>query len=86
MRFGFNSVLWWLLAAVGVVLLPWHAQQTDFGWQSLKALAATDADEGSALIQAARFGRVWLWSVIVPLLVALPGICPNSDGNAAASF
>lgn len=73
MRFGFNAVVWWLLAAVGIVLLPWHAQQNDFGWQSLKALAASDADEASALIQALRFGRFWFWPVIAALVIALPG-------------
>ena len=86
MRFGFNAVLWWLLAAVGIVLLPWHAQQADFGWQSLKALAAADADEGSALVQAARFGRLWLWSVIAPLLVALPGILPQLGREQRRNF
>ena len=73
-----GPTLWWLLAAVGLALLPWHAQQDGLDWSSLKAVAASDADAASALTQALAVKRFWFWPIIASLLIAMPGVLPGS--------
>ena len=80
------AALWWAAAAIGLVLLPWHAQQTDFGWHSLQALAATNADEASAFMQALVFERFWFWPVLAGLLLALPGVLPRQPRERRRIF
>lgn len=69
----------WLLAAFGAAVLPWHMQQdglTLAGLAGLAGLWAGDAEQASALAQAARFGRFWFWPVVAALGLGLPGVLP----------
>jgi iron(III) transport system permease protein len=81
-----NAALWWFVAAVGIVLLPWHMQQTDAGWSWLSAFAAKDADEASALAQALWFKRFWFWPVVAAFMIAVPGIVPQGSRAARRAF
>ena len=68
-----GPLAWWLAAALGVAVLPWHMQQDGVTLAGLWAMPAEDADAAAALTQALRFGRGWFWPVVAALLVALPG-------------
>jgi iron(III) transport system permease protein len=72
-----RPAFWWLVALVGIVLLPWHAQEAGLGRAALGAIAARDADEASALTQAVTFGRFWFWPVAAALIIAAPGVLPR---------
>ena len=68
-----TSALWWGLAAIGAVLLPWHLQQDGLSWvAALTALTSTDAEAASALGQALWHGRWWFWPVLAALALAAP--------------
>ena len=53
-----------LLAAAGLLLLPWHYPQDGF---ALVSVWGEDADATSALAQAARHGRFWFWPALAAL-------------------
>jgi iron(III) transport system permease protein len=79
-------MLRWLVAAGGIAVLPWHAQENASAWSYLGAIAAADADAASAFAQALRFGHFWFWPAIAALLVAAPGALPNAPRRRAALF
>ena len=66
---GGNRLLW-LLALLGIVVLPWHMLEDGLSFARLAGFAAANADDASALIQAARFGRWWLWGPAIALIPA----------------
>jgi iron(III) transport system permease protein len=78
-------LLWWSLAAIGLVILPWHWLQSGHSIPALFALFVGDADATSALMQAISHGRFWFWPVLViwaGLGLALrPGLSRESKGR-----
>ena len=70
MRHFFKRTSIWLLAFVGIVILPWHMLEDALTLPRLFGLAAGDADNASAVAEAARFGRFWLWPPIMALVLA----------------
>ena len=73
------AIWWWLAAAVGVTLLPWHLQEDGLRAGGVFALLAADADAASALGQSLFHGRFWFWPVIGALVVALCAFRPGLD-------
>ena len=66
-----NRPLWlWLLAGfAGYLLLPWYAQQDANGLLAIgHVFGAEQAANG--VLQAALYGRPWLWLGLVGLVVA----------------
>ncbi len=61
-----STNIWWIVAVLGLAVLPWHMQQDGLTLSALTALAAGDANAASALAQALFFGRFWFW----PLMAA----------------
>jgi len=80
MFFG-SSFFFWMVAALGTLILPWHMQQDGVGLAALMALGGDDAEAASALWQALHFGRFWFWPIIAALFLALPSALPF--GSAA---
>jgi iron(III) transport system permease protein len=68
-----TSLFYWLLAALGATILPWHMLQDGLALSNLVALGAEDPEAASALTQAVRHGRFWFWPVLAGLALALPG-------------
>jgi len=66
---GGNRLLWFV-ALLGIVVLPWHMLEDGLSLARLAGFAAANADDASALIQAARFGRWWFWGPAVVLVPA----------------
>ena len=58
------SMGWALLAALAVCLMPWHMQQDGLTLSSILAALDPDVEKASALAQALRHKRWWLWPVI----------------------
>ena len=58
----------------GYALVPWYALSDSFWRLSWLAGWATGRDVASALVQAARFHRPWLWLPLLPLLLAATGL------------
>ncbi len=83
MRFLGTSLFFWLLAAIGVAILPWHMQQDGIGLTSLVALGGDDPEAASALTQALRHGRFWFWPVLAGIALALPGALPGPAARRA---
>ena len=79
--FAGSSFFSWLVAAIGVALVPWHMQQDGLTLAGLLALGAEDAEAASALAQAMAHGRWWFWPVLGAIALALPGALP-AGGNA----
>ncbi len=73
------AIWWWLAAAVGVLLVPWHMQQDGMRLGGILALFAGDADAASALGQSLFHKRFWFWPVIAALAVALAAFRPGLD-------
>ncbi len=73
------SIWWWLAAAVGVCVVPWHMQQDGLRPGGVVALLAQDADAASALGQALLHSRFWFWPVIAALGVALAAYRPGIE-------
>ncbi len=69
-----NRPLWvWLaLGLLGYVALPWYAQQ-DANGLTVLGQVFSQAQTGSGLMQAAAFGRPWLWLGLLGLAVAAAG-------------
>jgi iron(III) transport system permease protein len=85
MFFG-TSFFFWLLAAIGTLLVPWHMQQDGLTLTGLMALGREDAEASSALWQALAFGRFWFWPVMAGLALALPGALPGMARARRADF
>lgn len=66
-----NRPLWaWVLIGVlGYLLLPWYAQQDANGLLAVGQVWG-DAQAANGLLQAAQFGRPWLWLGLAGLAVA----------------
>ncbi|HEX6118884.1 MAG TPA: ABC transporter permease subunit [Dongiaceae bacterium] len=75
-----RNVLFLLIAAaVGLVLLPWYATEAGFwtfGWLP----AYLDGKTAPALLQAATFGRAWLWPLFLALVIPLPALFGHRHG------
>ncbi|MBL8808355.1 MAG: iron ABC transporter permease [Rhodospirillales bacterium] len=84
-RFDLTAV-WWLAAALGFAVLPWHMAQEPLRLAEYFALVAADPDIASALAQAAFHGRPWFWPVAASLMAALPGIDARSPRAARARW
>ncbi len=84
-RFDLTAV-WWLAAALGFAVLPWHMAQEPLRLADYFALSAADPDIASALAQAAFHGRPWFWPVAASLLVALPGLDARSPRTKRARW
>ncbi|EJE50438.1 ABC-type Fe3+ transport system, permease component [Acidovorax sp. CF316] len=69
-----NQSLWvWLaLGLAGYVALPWYAQQ-DANGLTVLGQVFSQAQTGSGLMQAAAFGRPWLWLALLGLAIASVG-------------
>ena len=86
MRHFFNRTILWLLAFVGIVILPWHMLEDGLTLPRLFGLASGEVDNASAVAEAARFGRFWLWPPILALVLALPAFLPGVARARAAFF
>lgn len=66
-----NQSVWvWLaLGLAGYVALPWYAQQ-DANGLTVLGQVFSQAQTGSGLMQAAAFGRPWLWLALLGLVIA----------------
>ncbi|MFY7959696.1 MAG: ABC transporter permease [Elsteraceae bacterium] len=74
-----SALWWWLAAAVGLCLLPWHMQQDDIGLAGLFALLKDDPEAASALGQSLFHKRFWFWPIIAALIVATTAFRPGLD-------
>jgi iron(III) transport system permease protein len=81
-----SSLFFWLMAAIGTVVVPWHMQQDGLALGSLVALGAEDPEAASALWQAVAHGRFWFWPVVAALAVALPGAAPAGTNARRATW
>jgi len=85
MFFG-TSFFFWLVAALGAVLVPWHMQQDGLTVPGLMALGRDDAEASSALWQAFAHGRFWFWPVLAAIGFALPGALPGRSRSRRSVF
>ncbi|WP_137178589.1 iron ABC transporter permease [Roseomonas sp. AR75] len=81
-----SSLFFWLLAALGAAILPWHMQQDGVTVAGLVALGQEDPEASSALWQAMAFGRFWFWPVVAAIALALPGALPAGSAARRAVF
>ena len=81
-----HRILIWLLAFIGIVILPWHMLEDGVTVVRLFGITSPEAETASALSQAGRFGRFWLWPVVLALALALPGFLPGMARPRAALF
>lgn len=75
-----TSLIPWLLAAAGTLVLPWHMQQDGVGLRGLVALGQADPEAASAVWQAFAHGRFWFWPVVAAVLLGLPAALPGRAG------
>ncbi len=61
--------VWAILGALGYLALPWYAQQDANGLLAVGQVFATE-QTANGLMQAATFGRPWLWLGLVGLCIA----------------
>jgi iron(III) transport system permease protein len=80
MFFG-SSFFFWVIAALGTLILPWHMQQDGVSLATLIGLGAEDAEAASALRQALSFDRFWFWPLVAALALALPGALPFGSAS-----
>ena len=64
--------VWTILGVLGYLALPWYAQQDANGLLAVGQVWG-DAQAANGLLQAAQFGRPWLWLGLVGLAVAAVG-------------
>jgi iron(III) transport system permease protein len=72
-----SSLVPWLLAAAGTLLLPWHMQQDGITLRGLLALGQADPEAASAAWQALAHGRFWFWPVVAAVAIGLPAVQPG---------
>src|SRR5687767_11933068 len=58
---------WWLLGLVAFVALPWYLPQNLSLWQALSG-AFDGSDSAAGVFQAWRYGKPWLWPVVLALI------------------
>jgi iron(III) transport system permease protein len=80
------ALIWWLCAALGASLLPWHMQQDGVRFATLFALFSGDAEAASALGQALFHGRFWFWPMLLACLLAVPGFLAHNPMRKGAFF
>ena len=79
-----HAVTWWLIAAVaGWLILPWFALPDNFKWSTDLAKLWSVKDTAPAVVQAAQFGRWWLWGPLIGL-VAVALSLPIRDRRTQA--
>lgn len=61
---------WAALGLIAFVMMPWYAQQDGNGLAMLHRVFA-DEGAGNGLMQAARYGRPWLWLGLIGLALAV---------------
>jgi iron(III) transport system permease protein len=86
MRFAGSTLFFWSVAAVGVLLVPWHMQQDGMSAGGLLALRRDDPDAASALWQALAHGRFWFWPMVAAIAIALPGAAAIGPNARRAAF
>ncbi|WP_137124193.1 iron ABC transporter permease [Roseomonas sp. HF4] len=72
-----SSLVPWLLAAAGTLLLPWHMQQDGITLRGVLALGQEDPEAASAAWQALAHGRFWFWPVVAAVAIGLPAVQPG---------
>jgi iron(III) transport system permease protein len=80
------SLGWWLCAAVGLVLLPWHLQTETLTPETVTALFAASPDRASALAQAMVHGRFWFWPILAALALCAFAFIGNAPRESRARF
>jgi iron(III) transport system permease protein len=85
MFFG-SSLFFWLMAAIGTALVPWHMQQDGLALSGLFAVGNEDPEAASALWQAIAHGRWWFWPVVASVALAVPGALPLGPNARRAGF
>ena len=79
------AVRWWLLALIGVCIVPWHMQQDGLSVAGLFRPLNSDPEAASAVGQAALHHRWWFWPVIAALGLGAPALLPTlSRGTRGA--
>jgi iron(III) transport system permease protein len=81
-----SSLAFWLLAAVGIAVVPWHMQGDGLTLPRLFAIPREDAETSSALWQALAHRRWWFWPVIAALVLALPGAIARASNATRSRF
>ncbi len=70
-RASANTAIWiWLgIGLAAYLCLPWYAMQDSNGLMSIPGVFGGE-DTANGLMQAARYGRVWLWLGLIGLVIA----------------
>ena len=70
-RAAANTAIWWWLALglAGYLVLPWYALQDSNGLMAIPRVFGGE-DAANGLMQATRYGRVWLWLALAGLAIA----------------
>ncbi|MDB5872361.1 MAG: binding--dependent transport system inner rane component family protein [Ramlibacter sp.] len=70
-RCSANTAIWWCLALgfAGYLVLPWYALQDSNGLMAIPGVFGGE-DTANGLVQAAAYGRIWLWLGLVGLAIA----------------
>ncbi len=68
-----SIVLWLALGALSFLLLPWYAIQ-DSAWYLVLPHIFGGPESASGIVQAAVYGRVWLWVAMAGLALASLGL------------
>ncbi|MEO8136816.1 MAG: iron ABC transporter permease [Betaproteobacteria bacterium] len=75
----FDPALAWLVTGlVAYCLLPWFAAPDSFSWTRDLGRVYAQQDAATGLLQAAWFGRWWLWGPLLGLLIAGAGVMVGS--------
>ena len=64
---------WWLLGVAAATLLPWYLSADTTLLQSMPGVFGP-ADTASAVVQALRHGKPWLWITLAGLLICAAGV------------
>ena len=84
--FAGSSLFFWVLGALGALVLPWHMQQEGVDLAGLVAFGESDPEAASAVWQAAAHGRFWFWPVVAGIILALPGALSVGPATRRALF
>ena len=77
-RHAHPPLLWLLAGLAGYALLPWFALPDSFAWTRDAGRLIGQQDTATGVLQAARFGRWWLWGPLVGLAIAAGGLWRGS--------